>query len=287
MEAGLHRLFPRDPHIIEFLGFHVSKQLRMVRIYTAFAELGDLASFYDNHERRANAVDEHGVALPPPSIPVVAIIYMFQAMAAGACLMAHGAVPDDEGHWPGDQPPVWDHSIIHRDIKPLNYFISSSESPVVWPKLPIVALGDFGNAIDEADPLFAQSVHELGTPGWMAPEQFPNVPAACPVSPKTNVYQIGLTVLQLMHLKNPRVQAKHGINDRPFPGFSNDSLFYPQELINIAEDCIQMDPADRPTPVGLYKSIRDLATGYPDPSSKTTPWRKYQQKSNDNPFTSY
>lgn len=288
IEAGIHRFFPRSPHIIEYLGFHVNKRLRMVRHYTAFAELGDLSSLYENHEPCVSAVDEHGVALPGlSSIPVVAIICMFQAMAAGACLMAHGAVPDDEGRWPRDQAPVWMHSIIHRDIKPLNYFLSSSGTFVTWPSLPIVALGDFGNAIDEADPLFALSLHEMGTFFWSAPEQLSNAPATHPVAATTNVYQIGLTILCLMHLKTPSVQAKYGIDDRPFPGFSNDSIFYPQELINIAEDCVQMDPADRPTPVGLYKSIRDLATGYPDPSSKTTPWRKYNQQSDDILFHSH
>lgn len=272
-------MFPRNPHIIEYLGFHVNKQLRMVRHYTVFAELGDLSSLYDNHAIRVNARDEHGVALPPPSIPAVAIICMFQAMAAGACMMAHGAVPDDEGRWPGDQPPDWRHSIIHRDIKPLNYFLSSSESPLVWHKLPIVALGDFGNGIDTADPAFAQSAHDMGTPRWMAPEQLPNAPSDRPVSAATNVYQIGLTILNLMHLKAASDQANYDVQDQViFPAFPNDALLYPQDLIDIAEDCVQMNPADRPTPVDLYKSVRDLATSYPDASSKTIPWRKYQQE---------
>lgn len=106
LEAGVHRLFPRTPHIIEYLGFHVNKQLRMARHYTAFADLGDLESLYDNHKRRLKAVDEHGIALTSPSIPVVAIIYVFQAMAAGACLMAHGAVPDDQGSGPAISLPL-------------------------------------------------------------------------------------------------------------------------------------------------------------------------------------
>lgn len=274
IEAAMHRLLPRNPHVIQYLGFHVSKRFRMVRHYTAFAELGDLMSLYENHEARVNAVDEHGVALPPPSIPVVAIIYMFQAMAAGACLMAHGAVPDDEGRWPGDQSPDWNYNIIHRDIKPLNYFLSSSESSVIWPKLPIVALGDFGNAVDIAGLADTHSVRGGGTPHWMAPEQFPTAPTTHAVSPATNVYQIGLTILQLMSLKIPEFEAALGYDRSPFPGFSDN--FYPQDLIDIAEDCIHMLPSDRPTPVELYHNIRDLASSYPDKSNKATPWRKYQ-----------
>lgn len=209
IEAALHRLLPRSPHIIEYLGFHVNKQLRMVRHYTAFAELGDLGSLFDNHTRLRNNTDENGHTMPPPSIPVVAIIYIFQAMAAGACIMTHGAVPDDQGRWPDNQPPEWSHSIIHRDIKPSNYFISSSQSSTTWPKLPIAALGDFGNAFDANDSTVAWVSHNMGTPYWMAPEQLPNERTAYEVSPATNVYQIGLAVLQLMHLQRPRSQADY------------------------------------------------------------------------------
>jgi serine/threonine protein kinase len=251
----------------------------MVRHYTAFAEFGDLESLYDNHAGLSNAVDEHGVALSPPPIPIVAIMYMFQAMAAGACLMAHGAVPDDQGRWPGNQPPHWPHDIIHRDIKPRNYFISSSESSVLWPKLPIAALGDFGNAFDAVSLMGAGGSHRMGTERYMAPEQLPNYRTIFTVTPATNVYQIGVAILQLMHLQLPRLQADFDTEDQGpvFPGFPVDATFYPQALIDLAEDCVQPVPRDRPTPVTLYLQIRDLASGYPDESNKEIPWRKYQQ----------
>jgi serine/threonine protein kinase len=273
------RLVSKEPLYNRIFGLPCEQTAPDGTALYGFAELGDLFSLSDNHARRVSAVDEHGVALPQPSIPVAAIIYMFQAMAAGACLMAHGAVPDDEGRWPDDQPPLWAHNIIHRDIKPLNYFLSSSESTLLWPKLPIVALGDFGNATNATDPLFAQSSHELGTKMWMAPEQFPHAPPQHQVSPATNVYQIGLTILHLMHLRDPMVQAKYGIGDPPvFPGFANDDLLYPQDLIDTAQGCIDMDPDERPTPVDLYKAIRDLATSYPDASDNKIPWRRCQHK---------
>lgn len=201
----------------------------MVRHYTAFADLGDLESLYGNHKRRVNVVDEHGVTLPSPSIPVVAIIYLFQAMAAGACLMAHGAVPDDRGRWPGDQPPAWAYKIIHRDIKPRNYFISSFKSSVIWPQLPIAALGDFGNAFDAVTSNGAGTSHHMGTLNYMAPEQLPNYRTTYDVSPATNVYQIGIAILQLMHLQLPSLQVDYDAEDQgsPFPGFAVDATLYP------------------------------------------------------------
>ncbi|GAB7322032.1 hypothetical protein MBLNU13_g03081t2 [Cladosporium sp. NU13] len=228
--------------------------------------------------KRLNAADELGVALPPPSIPVVAVIYVFQAMAAGACLMAHGEVPDDRGRWPGDQPPAWTHNIIHRDIKPRNYFISSSQSSVIWPKLPVAALGDFGNAFDAVTLWGVGSSHRMGTENYMAPEQLPNYRTTYTVTAATNVYQIGVTIIQLMHLQRPRLQADYDTEDEAsaFPGFPVNATFYPQALIDIAEDCIQPRPRDRPTPVRLYRRIRNLASGYPDESNKDIPWRKYQ-----------
>lgn len=252
----------------------------MARHYTAFADLGDLESLYDNHKRRLKAVDERGIALPSPSIPVVAIIYVFQAMAAGACLMAHGAVPDDRGLWPGDQPPACAYNIIHRDIKPRNYFISSSKSSLLWPQLPVAALGDFGNAFDAVTLHGAGTSHRMGTPNYMAPEQLPNYRTTYDVSPATNEYQIGIAVLQLMHLQHPSLQVDYDAVDKgsPFPGFSVDATFYPQALIELAEGCAQHLPKDRPTPALLYSRIRDLASGYPDESNKEFPWRKYQQE---------
>lgn len=252
----------------------------MVRHYTAFADLGDLESLYENHKRRPNTVDEHGVALPSLPIPIVAIIYVFQAMAAGACVMAHGAVPDDQGHWPGDQPPAWAHNIIHRDIKPRNYFISSSKSSALWPNLPIAALGDFGNAFDMVTKMGDGGSHRMGTENYMAPEQLPNHRTSYDVSPATNVYQIGIAISQLMHLQHPSLQPDYDAQDQgsPFPGFSLDQNFYPQALIELVEDCAQHLPTDRPTPVDLYSRLRDLASGYPDNSNKEIPWRKYQQE---------
>jgi hypothetical protein len=57
-EAGMHRLLPKNRHIIEYLGFHLNKQLKVVRIYTAFAALGDLTNLYNNHAMLQSAIDQ-------------------------------------------------------------------------------------------------------------------------------------------------------------------------------------------------------------------------------------
>lgn len=203
IEAGIHALLPRHRHIIDYLGFNVNKQLRMVRIYTTFAAVGDLQELFRNHTVMRGYGDEDGDPLEAPPIPTVAILYIFEAMAAGACLMAHGTVPDDQGRWPADRPLPWNHNIVHRDIKPQNYFLSPSESTMVWPTLPIAALGDFGNAIDAAAPVYSthpEYTRGMATERYMAPEKQEDAPAEHPLTSAINVYQIGLAILQLIYL---------------------------------------------------------------------------------------
>lgn len=142
-EAGLHRLVPRHQHIVEYLGYQVYKPLKMIRLYTAFAELGDLRetafSKYNHSQRRRSRLRPH--------VPTIAILYFFEAMAAGVCLMAHGQLPLDDGTWPadgseGDAPSdPWAHNIVHQDIKDGNYFLSRSNGSATWPGLPVLKLG--------------------------------------------------------------------------------------------------------------------------------------------------
>jgi len=278
IEAGLHSLFPKHRHIIEFLGFHVNKQHRMVRLYTAFAELGDLSDLVASHKKLRKLVDDQGRRLQAPPIPIVAVLFIFEALAAGVCLMAYGAVPDDEGRWPNHRRPLWNHDIIHRDIKAQNYFLSASTSSTVWPKLAIAALGDFGNALDAADPANGGRSMEAGTPNWMAPEQLRTSPAEYRVSSATNEYQIGLVILQLILLESPQYQTDFaaGRQGGIFP--RSTAPFYPKELLDIAWSCIAMKPEHRPMPIDLYVSIRDLAKDVPQDTSSQTPWRKYPWK---------
>lgn len=184
-EAYLHSRMPRHKHLVEYLGFSILKQLKMARLYSAFAELGDLCDLLANHKSLLkSSLNSNGARLHV-HIPTVAILFLFEAMAAGACLMAHGAVPDDDGNWPANNgngvnprvPRV--HNIVHRDIKASNYFLATPSDSGTWPQLPIVKLGDFGNGIDSLDPLFVSHpdyAYRAGTSGWRAPEQ--NEPGA-------------------------------------------------------------------------------------------------------------
>jgi hypothetical protein len=58
IEAGMHNLMPEHGNVIRYLGFNVQKRLKMVRIYTEFAELGDLAELWITHTDLSMATDQ-------------------------------------------------------------------------------------------------------------------------------------------------------------------------------------------------------------------------------------
>lgn len=272
IEAAMHRALPNHKHIVEFLGFGVFAGIKFIRIYTAFAELDDLHSLWNNHlrlqyygfDQRNNRIDAH--------IPTVAIAYLFEGMAAGACLMSHGLLPDDGGNWPndggkGDAPePTWGRNIIHQDIKLSNYFLAIPTDSTVWPNLPVVKLGDFGNSVDREDPNFLAILldpQERGTDNWMAPEQINVGQEESLVCSATNVYQVGLAIMHLMSLD----QASHQPNtaDPEQPLFANLTYQtkYPPELVVLAEKCCERNPQLRPSPKELYMKLRRIAMEYP------------------------
>lgn len=111
----------------------------------------------------------------------------------------------------------------------------------------------------------------MGTTGWMAPEQLPN--RHHPVTPATNVYQIGLLVFELMTLQIPTHQVEFDVNQgRPFPAI--DGGFYPEGLVELATECTEREPQNRPSPEAVYSSIRGLTTEYPSWEPHSVPWRK-------------
>lgn len=254
----------------------------MVRIYTAYGELGDLQVLVDNHARLGQVLDENGDHLDDniTQIPALVVICLCEAMAASVCLMAYGQLPDDQGRWPpgfvneSEPNPPWPHNIIHRDIKPRNYFLTECRDPTRWRGLPIAALGDFGNGFDARNP--PTETKGMGTPGHQAPEQEPN---RFPVTSATNVFQVGLVMHELMTLSHPSHQPSfQPQRETLFPMI--DTGFYPADLAAIAQHCIRSDIGRRPSPKALYLSMRNLANGTAMDGTPRHSWCKLTWKSN-------
>lgn len=269
-EAFLHDSLPRHQHIIEYLGFHVIRQLRINRLYTVYAELGGLNQLFKNHGDALAHRDQNGEPIEA-RVPIVALLYIFEAMAAGVCLLAHAELPDDEDHWPnnggdGDAPSDhWGHNVINSDIKPANYILSRSTSSTVWPGLPVAALGDFGNGHDLDERQYKSNIHlarGMGTKRWQAPEQGSHHATEHPVTSAANVYQIGLCIMSLMTLSHPAHEASYEIDrGSPFPPLVPG--FYPATLVDVVTECLEMGHLNRPSPKELYMDVRNLAKAYP------------------------
>ena len=104
------------------------------------------------------------------------------------------------------------HQIVHRDVKPSNLLLSSDGK---------LHISDFGLARVLAEPGVTQTGEFVGTPYYMAPEQFNR--SLGEVDGRTDVYALGATLYEMLTLRPP------------FPGSSRDEV-----LANIA--------AQEPTP---------------------------------------
>lgn len=82
---------------------------------------------------------------------------------------------------------IHSRNIIHRDIKPSNIFISSKGE---------VKLGDFGIAmLDNPEEDSPEEHSILGTPSYMAPEQFNSHGK---ITPRTDIYALGVSYFELL-----------------------------------------------------------------------------------------
>jgi serine/threonine protein kinase len=79
--------------------------------------------------------------------------------------------------------------LVHRDIKPANLLLDATGAA-----RPHLMLSDFGAAAKVGSPRLTQVDTVIGTPGYMAPEQFRGADPA----PAQDVYAVGVVLLQML-----------------------------------------------------------------------------------------
>lgn len=146
--------------------------------------------------------------------------------------------------------------IIHRDIKPKNVFLSD-DGPV--------KLGDFGIALKVGSQRLTQPGYSLGTPVYMAPEQFNSEET----TPATDIYSYGVTLYHLIAGEPPfaaqnaiELMRKH--NEEAPPSLVMYRLGVPEEWDDfIIRRCLAKQVNARPQSMeevlGLLDGLRDVS----------------------------
>ncbi|MER5712745.1 protein kinase [Streptomyces sp. NPDC002122] len=144
--------------------------------------------------------------------------------------------------------------LVHRDLKPGNILLSDDGPRVI----------DFGIARVEGTDRLTHTDAWVGTPAFMAPEQFL---AQSETGPAADVFALGgvltyaLNGLGPFGGDSPYAIAWNVVHEDPAPVAGEGPL---HELIG---RCLRKDPAARPTPTQILDLLRETAIQPPDPAS--------------------
>jgi eukaryotic-like serine/threonine-protein kinase len=156
-------------------------------------------------------------------------------------------------------------SIIHRDIKPSNMLVCHK-----WGRTTHLILCDFGIA-KLADPQLAGNLRTrtrtfMGTPGFVAPEQA----HGRTIDAKVDLYALGVVLYRVLtgrlpyqgdsELETLTLQTQGA----PFPPPTALRPETPPAWDALVRDCVQLDPARRPSAVEF---ARRIAAGIPNGKS--------------------
>ena len=138
---------------------------------------------------------------------------------------------------------VHQHKMLHLDIKPANIFISEDDKAV---------LIDFG-AAREVLSKEGNFVRPMYTPGFAAPEMYRRDSS---MGPWTDIYAIGACIYACM-LGYPPNEAPHRLtNDRMTLALKRLQGVYSDNLMEVVQWCMALDPLARPQSVfALQKQL--------------------------------
>ena len=180
------------------------------------------------------------LAKHPQGLPVSQVA-SFAVQVASALASAHAA------------------GVIHRDLKPANLFVQGDH----------VKICDFGLARDDAFRTITMAGEVIGTPAYMAPEQWRGEPATS----SSDLYALGGIIAQMLTgelpFPGPSIAAllNQHLNVAPIPPASRVAAV-PPALNDLVLSLLAKDPADRPPSttwvLETLTRIRDLPRDWPD-----------------------
>ena len=138
---------------------------------------------------------------------------------------------------------VHQHKMLHLDIKPANVFITNDNKAVLL---------DFG-AAREVLSKEGNFIRPMYTPGFAAPEMYRRDGS---LGPWTDIYAIGACIFACMQGYPPNDAPQRIEKDRLPLSLSRMRNTYSDNLIEVAEWCMSLDPLSRPQSVfALQKEL--------------------------------
>ncbi|MEV4340025.1 serine/threonine-protein kinase [Streptomyces sp. NPDC049590] len=139
--------------------------------------------------------------------------------------------------------------VVHRDLKPGNVLLAEDGPKVI----------DFGISRPKDSELRTETGKLIGTPPFMAPEQFRRPRE---VGPAADVFALGSVMVHAatgrgpFDSDSPYVVAYQVVHNEP------DLTGVPVGLAPLVRRCLAKEPADRPTPDELMRELRSVAASY-------------------------
>lgn len=273
-EPTMHLLLGRDESsrtIVRYRGSKIWPDYLLSRIYMEYSPHGDLGSLFCKHAKvdwdGSLIMDENDQRMEPIRIPRQALWSFFEDLAEAACKMRYGHNPLDPASIQIDD---W-HTILHRDLKPQNIFLSLPRTPGER-GVPELKVGDFGLAVphDYGGMLNPRDMVKEGTLGWRALEYnqvarrfFPPI---LRLSSATDIWAIGRIMLCLVELERPRplevwYGEPHNARIWYAKGKEERIEFYGSKLYELIEHCLMPQPDERIYARDLLQSIRAYLDG--------------------------
>ncbi|EPJ36161.1 hypothetical protein STAFG_6786 [Streptomyces afghaniensis 772] len=139
--------------------------------------------------------------------------------------------------------------VVHRDLKPSNVLLAEDGPKVI----------DFGISRPKDSELRTETGKLIGTPPFMAPEQFRRPRE---VGPAADVFALGSVMVHAatgrgpFDSDSPYVVAYQVVHDEP------ELAGVPEELAPLVLRCLAKEPEDRPSPDELMRELRSVAASY-------------------------
>ncbi|GAA3893852.1 serine/threonine-protein kinase [Streptomyces lacrimifluminis] len=139
--------------------------------------------------------------------------------------------------------------VVHRDLKPSNVLLAEDGPKVI----------DFGISRPKDSELRTETGKLIGTPPFMAPEQFRRPRE---VGPAADIFALGSVMVHAstgrgpFDSDSPYVVAYQVVHDEP------DLTGVPENLAPLVLGCLAKEPEDRPTPDELMRELRAVAASY-------------------------